>query len=139
MCEYCIEAIKDTPSLVTIEKDYFSNPFPIKPTGFVYFFATQDLSRIKIGYTMHNPYDRMKYYQTSELSSLIMVAFYPVIYRKTEKQIHKLLSEIRIDKRREWFFYNGRMCFFLKKLWQRFYCQFGYYDIDNLWGVKLHG
>lgn len=136
MCKYCLDAIKDTPELITGEA--WNSPFREYCGGYVYFFATEDLSRIKIGFTRHDPAIRMKYYQSEETQKLIMIAVYPVPSMKIEKNLHKFFSPLRINKNREWFLWQGRMCPLLKEMWLVFFCGMGCDEVDAAWGYKIN-
>jgi hypothetical protein len=133
MCKWCLEAIKEDPSITKVDKEIF---YPlVRQDGYVYFFATEDLSRIKIGFTFYNPYDRMKMFQKYDIQKLIMIANYPVLYRKTERAIHQHFKSLRIGKR-EWFVWDWPICGLLKDLWYQFACGMTRDDVIYLWGMK---
>jgi hypothetical protein len=134
MCEKCIEAIQETPSLVMIGKsDEFCTKLPVEK-GYVYFFTTKDLSKVKIGYSKKNPYARMGEYQNQEKQPLQMIAIYPVMNKNTERKIHKYLNHKRLHK--EWFVYDMEVCSLLKQLYLKFYCGMSFREVDYLWGLK---
>ena len=133
MCKYCLEAA--TGGIVTGEA--LQSPFNEHNNGFVYFFSIEDLSRIKIGYTKHNPIKRLKYYQSDETQKLVMIAVYPVPYKRIERNIHKFFSHLRINKRREWFYWQGRMCALLKEMWCVFHCGMSCDEVEAAWGIKI--
>lgn len=140
MCKYCLSATRECPEVIDRHTHIYKNgtweDVEQPMCGYVYFFATQDLLRIKIGYTRKNPYSRMEYYENCENSRFVMIAIWPVITSRTEKSIHKLFTQHRISKQQEWFNYHYEICSFLKSLWLRFVCGMGDQLIDGLWGIQ---
>jgi len=133
MCQRCLEATKECPSIIEAGKStYLKLPYTI---GYLYFFSTQDLSRIKIGFTKYDPYDRMKYFQKEENQKLLMIALWPIMRREVEKIVHKQFKHLRIDNKREWFLYDSDICGLLKELWWKYdlgFTNLGHIN-DSLW------
>ena len=133
MCEYCVEASCFCSSVEKVQKGLYT-PVPFQK-GFVYFFATEDLTRIKIGFTEYDPHIRMKSFQKEERQKLIMIAMWPVESKRVERAIHKEFEFLRIDKRREWFVYHRSICGFLKESWFKFSCGMTCPYSEALWSV----
>jgi hypothetical protein len=135
MCKYCIDATKENPEILqvntTVQENWDKYNFN---GGYVYFFTNKDLSLVKIGYSKNDPYSRMKMYEYELCQKYTMVAVWPVIYKETEKQIHKYFNAFRV--RREFFEYNHHICGFLKGLWMTFSCGMNFQDISALWGLQ---
>lgn len=66
----------------------------------IYFISNG--KNIKIGYTSGNPMRRLKTLQTGSSEKLTLVGYIEGT-KKTERQLHTLFSNIRIDHSLEWF------------------------------------
>ena len=137
MCKRCLEAANN---LTKPTRNIFfeqQNDFKFEKSRFVYFFCTDDLRRIKIGYTSKDPHDRMKCFQRDENQKLHMLATYPVLSKQTEKNIHNVFNSLRIHKRMEWFYFTSNLCGFLKGLYCVFHLGFGAPKyIFDIWDIS---
>lgn len=69
-------------------------------SGWVYFIASPETGRVKIGYTSKSPETRLKNLQTGSPTELKLMCFQPGT-RDDEQRLHELLAEFRLHG--EWF------------------------------------
>ena len=140
MCEYCYKATWECPELLDRHTHIYERCSTIerkeRGKGYVYFFSDTKFTKIKIGYTKTRPYTRMEEFEGRHNEKYVMLAIWPVYHRYTEKRIHKRFAEFRIEKNHEWFYYDLRICNFLKNIWRQFNAMSDYSDINEMWGLE---
>jgi hypothetical protein len=69
-------------------------------SGWVYFVASVELGRVKIGYSSKNPVSRLKALQTGSPTELSLMCIQPGT-RDDEQHLHRILEPFRLHG--EWF------------------------------------
>jgi hypothetical protein len=82
--------------------------------SWVYFMLNEDRNIVKIGYSC-NPEWRVDTFRAGTLDKLTILKTIPG-GRKEESEKHKTFAKYRINKRKEWFKYEGELKAYIKSL-----------------------